>query len=108
MYMGTRDPELAAVVIFYGPGPIDNASRLGSMREAGPVLGIYGEQDPNISATQVQAFQKALNAAGVQNTITVYPGVGHAFVKSTNYRDGSAAEKAWDQMVAFLKQTLKP
>jgi carboxymethylenebutenolidase len=108
MFMGTRDPELAAVVIFYGPGPIADASRLGSMRQAGPVLGIYGEQDPNIPAAQVKAFQNALSAAGVDNTITVYAGVGHAFVKSTTYRDGGAAEKAWEQMVAFLKQNLKP
>lgn len=108
MFMGTRDPELAAVVIFYGPGPIADASRLGSMQQAGPVLGIYGEQDPNIPAAQVQAFQAALSAAGVDHTITVYPGVGHAFVKSSTYRDGGAAEKAWEQMVAFLKQNLKP
>jgi carboxymethylenebutenolidase len=106
MFMGTRDPELAAVVIFYGPGPIADASQLGSMREAGPVLGIYGEQDPNIPVAQVEAFQKALDAAGVPNTITEYPGVGHAFVKSTTYRDEGTAEKAWNQMVAFLKQTL--
>jgi len=108
MYMGTRDPELAAVVIFYGPGPIADTSRLGSMRQAGPVLGIYGEQDSSISAAQVQAFEKALSAAGVDHTISVYPGVGHAFVKSTTYRNGGAAQKAWDQMAAFLKQTLKP
>jgi carboxymethylenebutenolidase len=107
MFMGTRDPELAAVVIFYGPGPIADAGQLGSMRQAGPVLGIYGEQDPNIPVAQVRSFQSALNAAGVAHTVTVYPGVGHAFVKSSTYRDGGAAEKAWEQMVAFLKQTLK-
>jgi carboxymethylenebutenolidase len=43
MYMGTRNPELAAVVIFYGSGPIQAAGQLGSMPEAGPVLGIYGK-----------------------------------------------------------------
>lgn len=65
MFMGTRNPELAAVVIFYGGGPIQDAKQLGSRREAGPVLGIYGEQD------------------------------------------GDTAEKAWRQMLNFLKQTLR-
>jgi carboxymethylenebutenolidase len=107
MYMGTRNPELAAVVIFYGGGPIQDVKQLGSMREAGPVLGIYGEQDPSIPSQQVRAFQNALEAAGVRNTITVYPGVGHAFVKSNTYQDGGAAQKAWQQMLRFLKENLQ-
>jgi carboxymethylenebutenolidase len=107
MFMGTRNPELAAVVIFYGSGPIADVNQLGSMREAGPVLGIYGEQDTNIPVAQVRSFESALRAKGVEHTITVYPGVGHAFVKSSTYRDGGTAEKAWRQMLAFLRQTLK-
>lgn len=107
MFMGTRNPELAAVVIFYGGGPIQDVAQLGSMREAGPVLGIYGEQDGGIPVEQVRTFEKTLNAAGVPNTITVYPGVGHAFVKSSTYQDGGAAERAWRQMLGFLRQTLK-
>ncbi len=107
MYMGTRNPELAAVVIFYGSGPIQTADQLGSMREAGPVLGIYGKEDGGIPVDQVRNFEDALDARGVENTITIYPGVGHAFVKSNTYQAGGAPEQAWKQMVNFLDDTLK-
>lgn len=107
MYMGTRNPELAAVVIFYGGGPIQDADRLGSMREAGPVLGIYGREDRNIPVEQVRSFENALNSKNVENIITIYPGVGHAFVKSDTYRSGGAPEQAWNQMIEFLKRTLQ-
>jgi len=107
MYMGTRNPELAAVVIFYGGGPIQEADQLGSMREAGPVLGIYGEKDGSIPVEQVRNFENSLRARDVENTITIYPGVGHAFVKSDTYQSGGAPEQAWNQMVGFLNDTLK-
>lgn len=106
MYMGTRNPELAGVVIFYGGGPIQEASQLGSMKEAGPVLGIYGKEDGGIPVEQVRKFEQAMESRGVENTITVYPGVGHAFVKSNTYRNGGAPEQAWNQMVTFLRTTL--
>ncbi len=107
MRMGTRRPDLDAVVIFYGSGPLTEAAKLGSLREAGPVRGIYGAEDGNIPVEQVRAFEAAMRAKGVENTVTVYPGVGHAFVKSTTYRDGGAAQQAWRQMVEFLGRTLK-
>jgi len=106
MYMGTRNPELAGVVIFYGGGPIQKASQLGRMKDAGPVLGIYGREDKGIPVEQVRRFEDAMVALGVENTITIYPGVGHAFVKSGTYRSGGAPEQAWNQMVTFLKTTL--
>jgi carboxymethylenebutenolidase len=106
MFMGTRNPELAGVVIFYGSGPIQDAAQLGSMKEAGPVLGIYGKEDGGIPVEQVRNFEQAMEARGVENTITIYPGVGHAFVKSNTYRNGKAAEQAWNQMVTFLETTL--
>jgi len=107
MLMGTRRSELAAVVIFYGGRPIQDAAQLGRMKEAGPVLGIYGENDAGIPVEQVRGFEAALKATGVQSTITAYPGVGHAFVKSTTYKDGGAAQTAWRQMADFLKTTLR-
>ncbi len=107
MYQATRQANLEATVIFYGPGPIANASALGSMGKNGPVLGIYGGEDPNIPLDQVQAFENALKSRGVDETVTVYPGVGHAFVKSDTYQNGAAAQQAWKQMVAFLEGALK-
>ena len=107
MRMGTRNPQLASVVIFYGGGPIQDVRQLGSMREAGPVLGIYGEKDAGIPVEQVRNFENALRSAGVQNTVTVYPGAGHALVKSSTYQDGGTAEMVWRQMLAFLKENLQ-
>jgi carboxymethylenebutenolidase len=107
MYMGTRNPELAAVVIFYGTGPIQDAAQLGSMQQAGPVLGIYGKKDGNIPVQQVRNFEDAMDSRNVENTITIYPGVGHAFVNSGNYQSDGAPGQAWKQMVNFLKDTLK-
>jgi carboxymethylenebutenolidase len=106
MHMGTRTPELAAVVIFYGSGPIQDPGRLGSMRRAGPVLGIYGEEDGNIPVSSVREFEEALNEKNVENTILVYEGVGHAFVKSDTYDNGGTAERAWNRMITFLKENL--
>lgn len=106
MYMGTRNPELAAVIIFYGPGPITDTAQLGTMKQAGPLLGIYGEDDPNIPMKQVTAFDRALKDKGVEHTIIVYPGVGHAFVNAGNYNKSGTPQKAWNQMLDFLKHTI--
>ncbi len=105
MYMGTRQPGLAAVVIFYGSGPITDPGRLGNMR--GTVLGIYGQEDGNIPVEQVRQFDKALQERGIPHAVTIYAGVGHAFVKSGTYDAGGAPEEAWHQMVGFLNRTLK-
>lgn len=103
MLLGTRTEGLAAVVIFYGGGPITDPARLGSMVRNGRVLGIYGADDAGIPVQQVRAFEAALSSTGVPATITVYPGVGHAFVKSSTYNQGGAAQQAWQQMLAFLR-----
>mgnify|MGYP000179827774 CR=1 FL=1 len=107
MRMGARNPGLAAVVIFYGGGPFQTAADLGNMDKAGPVLGIYGEKDQGIPVEQVRKFESALKERGIRHTITIYPDVGHAFVKSTTYNKGGAPEQAWKQAVAFLKENLR-
>jgi carboxymethylenebutenolidase len=107
MRMGARNPGLAAVVIFYGGGPFQKPEDLGKMDTVKAVLGIYGEKDTGIPLEQVRNFEQALNVRKIQNTITVYPEMGHAFVKSTTYNKGGAPEKAWKQAVAFLKEILK-
>ncbi len=106
MFMGTRNPDLAAIVIFYGSGPIQEVDNLGVMAQNGPVLGIYGENDPVITVDEVRTFEGALNAAGVDNTIEIYAEVGHAFVKSDTYNAGGTPERAWRQAVDFLKAVI--
>jgi len=104
--LATRTPGLAAAVVFYGGGPPQKPEDLGVWTPQTPFLGIYGKKDASISADQIRAFEAALESRGIPATITRYPEVGHAFVKSTTYNRGGAAGKAWHQAVAFLKDTL--
>jgi len=106
MYMGTRNPELAAVVTFYGSGPITDPGQLGAMDEAAPVLGVFGAEDRNISVSEVRGFERALDSRGIENTVTVYDGVGHAFVGSENYDQGGTPTEAWNQLLGFLEENL--
>lgn len=106
MYMGTRADDLAAVITLYGSGPIQTVDALGNMSENGPVLGIFGAEDRSISVDEVEGFEDALVGAGIENTITVYDGVGHAFVKSDTYDQGGAAQDAWQELVGFLDREL--
>lgn len=106
MYMGTRADDLAAVITLYGSGPIQTVDALEKMPQIGPVLGIFGAEDQSISLEEVNGFERALTQAGVQNTVTVYDGVGHAFVKSDTYDQGGAPQAAWEQLVDFLDREL--
>jgi len=107
MHFGTRNPDLAADVIYYGNGPITDPQALGVMGQSGPVLGIYGEQDPVIPLEEVQGFEQALQARGIPHQVTVYPGVGHAFVHMDTLSVPGPAQDAWNQMLVFLEKSLK-
>jgi carboxymethylenebutenolidase len=107
MRLGTRNPDLAATAIFYGSGPIQDPAELGMMGQNGPVLGIFGEQDQSIPVSQVAGFKLAMDARGIDNQVTVYPGVGHAFVHADNITVPGAAQDAWRELLDFLAATLK-
>jgi carboxymethylenebutenolidase len=106
MYLGTRRSDLAAVSTFYGGGPITEADELGQLGRHGPVLGVFGAQDGSIPVSEVEEFEAALESRNADVTVTIYPGVGHAFVGSENYNRGGTAGAAWNQMVAFFKDNL--
>lgn len=102
-----RNPELAATVVFYG-SPVTDPQGLGALAQTKhPVLGIFAEQDQQIPPAEAQAFQRALDAAGIPNDVTVYPGVGHAFVQPEAVAEGGAARDAWDRMIRFLDTNVK-
>lgn len=99
-------PKPAATGIFYGSLVTDPAEL---QRLPGPVLGIFGAEDASIPLSEVNAFQVALDAAGIPNQITVYPGVGHAFVTGMDaIRTGGAPGAAWAEFLAWLDQTIGP
>jgi carboxymethylenebutenolidase len=106
MHLGTRNPDLAAVVTYYGSGPIQDPAELGVMDQNEPVLGVFGEEDGQIPLDEVEGFRSALAARDIDHTITVYPEVGHAFINAENYNAGGTPEEAWQQMVSFLRDNL--
>jgi carboxymethylenebutenolidase len=97
-------PKPAATGIFYGSLVTDPAEL---QRLPGPVLGIFGEEDASIPLSEVNAFQVALDAARIPNQITVYPGVGHAFVGGMDeINAGGAPGEAWAEFLAWLEETI--
>jgi carboxymethylenebutenolidase len=97
--------QLAGTVLLYG-SPITDAAQLKSL--PGPVLGIFGGADQSIPVSQVDAFEAALNEAGVSNQITIYENQPHAFVGSIEeIRQGGPQGQAWDEVLVFLKETLQ-
>lgn len=107
LQLALRHPEdLAAVVMYYG-SVVDDADALRPLLAAEPLLGIFGEEDQQIPVAEVLAFQDALETIGVNNEITVYPGVGHAFLTAENYDEPGAAGDAWRQTLAFLETYVK-
>jgi len=100
-----RNDQLAGTVVFYG-SPVADANQLKSL--PGPVLGVFGGADQSIPVSQVQAFEAALNEAGVPNKISIYEGQPHAFVRSVEeIRQGGPPAEAWNEMLTFLKETLQ-
>lgn len=97
--------RLAATVIFYG-SPETDSTVLANL--PGPVLGIFGGADQSIPLTEVDAFERGLEAAGVPHQISVYDGQPHAFVQDVDgIKAGGAQRAAWNEMLAFLEQNLK-
>jgi carboxymethylenebutenolidase len=74
-----------------------------------PLLGNFGEKDQGIPPASVEAFEKALKAAGKSSDIKIYPGAGHAFMNPNNTQGyvKAAAEDAWKRIDAFLAKALK-
>jgi carboxymethylenebutenolidase len=100
--LNSEQNPLAATVIYYG-NLVNDTNELSKIKW--PVLGIFGDQDQSIPVESVNAFEQALNKAGVTNEIYIYPGVGHAFANPSG--DNYAPEEtldAWEKTLAFLKK----
>lgn len=103
----TNEPRLAASVINYGRLVTDPAT-IAKIKT--PILGNFGALDKGIPPADVQAFDKALHAAGKTADLKIYPDAGHAFINPNN-KAGYVAADADDanaRIDRFFMQTLKP
>jgi carboxymethylenebutenolidase len=108
-----HNPGVKAGVAWYGrlvgnatpltpAHPVDLVSKL-----AGPVLGLYGGQDPGIPLDTVDKMKAALgagSAAARKSEFVVYPDAPHAF--HADYRPSfrkEAADDGWKRCLAWFK-----
>jgi carboxymethylenebutenolidase len=99
---------LAGAVGFYGrpregrdgsPGPIQRASEI-----TAPILALQGGDDPGIPIEDSQALDDALDAAGVEHEVVIYPGAPHSFFDRKQEEFADASEDAWSRVLAFLER----
>jgi carboxymethylenebutenolidase len=96
--IASKDPRLAAAAAFYGPLP-DGADFAGSKAA---VLGVYGELDTRVNASQAAA-RAALEKASLVHELVTYPGADHAFFNDTGPRyNADAAAKAWAKVLDWF------
>jgi carboxymethylenebutenolidase len=99
---------LAGVIGFYGwptgasrngtPAPAEVAETFAS-----PVLGLFGGADEGIGQGAVATFETALEAAGVEHRVVVYPNAPHSFFDRKADQFAVTSAKAWDEVLAFVR-----
>jgi carboxymethylenebutenolidase len=97
-----RDPEnIAATVLFYGVYEVD-------FKEIkSKILGNFGERDEMEPLEGVKWMETAMQDAGLDVTLHIYPNVGHWFIETDRPEyDPAAANLVWERTFAFLKENL--
>ncbi len=108
---GSRQPRatsLAGAIGFYGrPGP-GNDGTPGPIQRAGefaaPILALQGGDDPGIPNEESEAFDAALDAAGVEHEVVIYPGAPHSFFDRKYEEFAGDSDDAWARVLAFLER----
>jgi carboxymethylenebutenolidase len=102
--LAIAQPDLDAAVVYYGNVTTD-AERLKKIRAK--LLAVFGTRDTSIPASQVESFDRALAAAGVERRVLSFD-ADHAFANPSGARyDGEAAAAAWNEVRPFLARHLK-
>lgn len=67
------------------------------------MLAIYGGADEGIPAEARDAYDSALDAAGVAHRTVVYPDAPHSFFDRRASEFASASEDAWGEVLGFVR-----
>ena len=106
--MQASQDGIDGAIAFYGPpaqaedggrSPIDEAKG-GEVRA--PVLGLYGGADRGIPTSDVEAYDAALEAAGIVHRIVVFPGAPHSFFDRSMSEHADACREAWSSVLGFV------
>lgn len=83
--------------------PVDLTEGIGC-----PILGLFGNEDPNPDPAQVNRTEEALRRHGKTYEFHRYDGAGHAFFAHyrPNYRPQQAMD-GWNKVFAFFEKTLR-
>lgn len=104
LQLALAEPTLAACVLYYGR-LVTDPQQLQAIKA--PVCGIFGTQDRSIPPETVDAFERALEQAGVPHELHRYE-ADHAFANPSGQRYASAeAADAWEKARAFLARHLR-
>ena len=107
-----RRQDVAASVCYYGfpadartpSSPIAVAPQI-----AGPILGLWGDQDTGVGMDDVAKLDTALSAAGVAHEFHIYPGLGHGFLKASLEDESTPgypqACESWTRTIAFFRES---
>lgn len=104
--LASRQPEIAACVVYYGVGPGRDKLDVSAMTAA--VLAHWGEQDHSYDHATIEELENRLREAGVSVESFWYD-ADHAFFNDDRpevYSEDSA-RLSWDRTLAFLGQHLR-
>lgn len=111
-FLGACRVGVHAAVSFYGGGIVE--ARPGLQMEPvldeasslrGPILCLFGADDPSIPPAHVQAIRERLSQVGGAHEVVVYEGASHAFFcdERASYKADAAAD-AWLRTLAWLRR----
>jgi carboxymethylenebutenolidase len=85
-----------------GPAPFELTGGISC-----PVLGLFGEDDPNPNPGDVVKMDAEMTRLGVPHEFHSYAGAGHAFMNENrpSYRE-DAAKDAWKRTVDWFRRYL--
>ena len=66
-----------------------------------------GGDDPGIPVADVTAFDEALDAAGVDHEVVVYPDAPHSFFDRKHEEFAEASADAWERTLRFIERHAK-
>ena len=102
--LALNNKDMDATVIYYGQ-LVTDTEELSKIEW--PVLGIFAELDSGIPPEKVNEFMSSLNQLGVENDITIYSDVNHAFANPSGDRYAPEESKdAWQKTLAFFEENL--